>query len=89
MDELKIDRTFVDGMLLDERRDALVQGLVRLGHDLGLTVVAEGIEHRETLDALVAAGCDVFQGFLLGVPAPPARRRFVRTTHFNRYRQPV
>ena len=89
VDELKIDRTFVDGMLLDERRDALVQGLVRLGHDLGLTVVAEGIEHRETLDALVAAGCDVFQGFLLGVPAPPARRRFVRTTHFNRYRQPV
>lgn len=48
----------------------LVQSVVTLGHDLGLTIVAEGVEDQPTLDALIDAGCDIAQGFHLGRPMP-------------------
>ena len=66
--ELKVDRSFVSGMLLNADDGVLVRSVVDLGHNLGLTVVAEGVEDQETMDALVAVGCDVVQGFLLGRP---------------------
>lgn len=66
--EVKIDRSFVSAMLAEG--DAYVAGVVRLGHDLDLTVVAEGIEDRETLVALQELGCDVGQGFLFAKPLP-------------------
>ena len=52
--------------------EAYVAGVVRLGHDLDLTVVAEGIEDHETLVALQELGCDVGQGFLFAKPLPAA-----------------
>jgi len=66
--EVKIDRSFVCAMLAEG--EAYVAGAVRLGHDLGLTVVAEGIEDRETLVALQELGCDVGQGFFFAKPLP-------------------
>jgi diguanylate cyclase (GGDEF)-like protein len=70
--ELKVDRSFVSGMLTSADDRVLVRSVVDLGHNLGLTVVAEGVEDQATLDALTAAGCDVAQGFFLGRPMPAA-----------------
>ena len=88
--ELKVDRSFVSGMVGDADDEVLVRSVIELGHNLGLTVVAEGVEDEATLDALMRAGCDVAQGFHLGrpmageafdtwvaarlAPAPPAQR---------------
>jgi diguanylate cyclase (GGDEF)-like protein len=66
--ELKVDRSFVSGMLGDAEDAVLVRSLVDLGHNLGLTVVAEGVEDQATLDALADLGCDIAQGFHLGRP---------------------
>jgi diguanylate cyclase (GGDEF)-like protein len=68
--ELKVDRSFVTSMLTDADDEVLVRSLVELGHNLGLTVVAEGVEDQATLDALSAVGCDIAQGFHLGRPMP-------------------
>jgi diguanylate cyclase (GGDEF)-like protein len=66
--ELKVDRSFVSGMLTDVDDGILVRSVVDLGHNLGLTVVAEGVEDQATMDALSALGCDIAQGFHLGRP---------------------
>jgi diguanylate cyclase (GGDEF)-like protein len=66
--ELKVDRSFVMGMLTNLDDDVLVRSVVDLGHNLGLIVVAEGVEDQETLEALAAVGCDVAQGYHLGRP---------------------
>ena len=70
--ELKVDRSFVMGMLRQGDDEVLVRSLVELGHNLGLTVVAEGVEDQATLDALRQIGCDVVQGFHLGRPMSAA-----------------
>ena len=69
--ELKIDRSFVDGMSRFENDAAIVSSVIGLAHTLGLSVVAEGVETAEQLDALRALGCDAAQGYYLGRPAPP------------------
>jgi EAL domain-containing protein (putative c-di-GMP-specific phosphodiesterase class I) len=66
--ELKVDRSFVSGMVADPDDAILVHSVIELGHNLGLTVVAEGVEDQATLDALARVGCDVAQGFHLGRP---------------------
>jgi diguanylate cyclase (GGDEF)-like protein len=66
--ELKVDRSFVMGMLTNLDDGILVRSVVDLGHNLGLIVVAEGVEDQATLDALAAVGCDVAQGYHLGRP---------------------
>ncbi len=66
--ELKIDRTFVDGMVHDASKLAIVRSTVALAHELGLSAVAEGIEDVPTLALLRRIGCDVAQGYLLGRP---------------------
>jgi EAL domain-containing protein (putative c-di-GMP-specific phosphodiesterase class I)/CHASE2 domain-containing sensor protein len=66
--EIKIDQSFVKGML-DNRSDRLmVQSTIGLAHSLGRKVVAEGVEQREVLDVLIEMGCDVAQGFAIGRP---------------------
>jgi diguanylate cyclase len=70
VDELKVDRSFVSRLTDDPASSLIVASTIALAHGLGLTVVAEGVEDEATLDALVAAGCDVVQGYLLGRPVP-------------------
>ncbi|HST42391.1 MAG TPA: EAL domain-containing protein [Conexibacter sp.] len=69
---IKIDRSFVDGVV--EHRDdrAIVTALVAMGRSLGLRVVAEGVETREQHELLRRLGCDYGQGYLIGRPAPAA-----------------
>ncbi|SNT06546.1 diguanylate cyclase (GGDEF) domain-containing protein [Geodermatophilus pulveris] len=70
VDELKIDRSFVMDMLAEGHDAVLVRSSIDLGHNLGLAVVAEGVEDEETLTALRALGCDVVQGYHLARPMP-------------------
>jgi EAL domain-containing protein (putative c-di-GMP-specific phosphodiesterase class I) len=68
LDGIKIPGTFVKGIAKDERCRTIVRTLVRLAHDLGLKVVAEGIEHQSQLDFLLEHECDYIQGFLVSKP---------------------
>jgi diguanylate cyclase (GGDEF)-like protein len=68
VDELKVDRSFVKDMTSNHSDLVLVQSAVDLGHNLGLSVVAEGVEDQDTLAALQAIGADVVQGYYLGRP---------------------
>src|SRR3954453_20680134 len=63
VDELKIDRSFVLGMTTVSQDAVLVRTAIDLGQTLGLTVVAEGVEGAEHVDALRALGCDIAQGY--------------------------
>jgi EAL domain-containing protein (putative c-di-GMP-specific phosphodiesterase class I) len=68
VDEVKIDKSFVLGMGTDLGDLAVVRSIVELGHSLGLTVVAEGVEEDIARDQLEAMGCDVAQGYLISRP---------------------
>ncbi|MEP7068561.1 MAG: GGDEF domain-containing phosphodiesterase [Usitatibacter sp.] len=72
IDEIKIDRPFVDGLTTDRRDRALVHAAIDLGHHFGFRVVAEGVERAETREALRELGCDVAQGHLVAAPLPAA-----------------
>ncbi|MFC7534156.1 putative bifunctional diguanylate cyclase/phosphodiesterase [Actinoplanes sp. GCM10030250] len=72
LDELKVDRSFVQDMTNDRSDHALVESTVELGRNLGLTVVAEGVEDSATAEALRELGCDVAQGYLFAKPLPAA-----------------
>ena len=70
MHEIKVDKSFVLGMTADDANTKIVRSIVDLGHNLGLRVVAEGVEDRITWNALAAMGCDIAQGYYLSRPLP-------------------
>lgn len=72
IDNLKIDRSFIRDVPGDRNALELTQALVSLAHSLGMKVVIEGIENRQQLEAVRSMGCDIGQGYLLGMPAAPA-----------------
>ncbi len=72
VDEIKVDRSFVTHMLQDESDEVIVRSTIELAHNIGMTVVAEGVEGKEVYDRLVELGCDAAQGFYMGKPVPPA-----------------
>lgn len=72
VDKVKLDKEFIHELSADIGSLAIVNALVPLAHQLGMQVVAEGVETREQLQQLQDAGCDEFQGFLLYEPMPPA-----------------
>ena len=72
VDFLKIDRSFVDGLGRDPGDDVIVDAVVKLGHSLGLQLVAEGIERLDQLDHLAGLGCEFGQGYLWRRPVSAA-----------------
>jgi diguanylate cyclase len=70
--ELKIDRSFVMTMTEDPSNALIVRSVVDLGHNLGFTLVAEGVENEQILTALAGFGCDVAQGYHLSRPLTAA-----------------
>jgi diguanylate cyclase (GGDEF)-like protein/PAS domain S-box-containing protein len=70
IDTIKIDKSFVQGLTKNENDTAIVRATIELGHNLGLCVVAEGVEDQMTWDALAALGCDLVQGYLISRPLP-------------------
>jgi diguanylate cyclase (GGDEF)-like protein/PAS domain S-box-containing protein len=70
LDQLKIDRAFVRDVLDSPADAAIIRTVVALGHDLGLTVIAEGVETSAQYDCLAGLGCGGFQGNVFGAAAP-------------------
>ena len=74
-DTLKIDKSFVAVMLVDQPSASIIKATIGLGRSLGAVIVAEGVEHQRQLDALREWGCDQVQGYLIGRPAPTVAAR--------------
>jgi len=68
VNEIKIDKSFVTDMLTSENDAVIVKSIIDLSHNLGLNVVAEGVEDKETVDRLQSLGCDVLQGYYFSKP---------------------
>ncbi|HVX74760.1 MAG TPA: EAL domain-containing protein [Bradyrhizobium sp.] len=69
-DKIKIDRDFVMNLGRNPQSAAIVRAVIGLGHGLGMSIVAEGVETLEQLGFLAEEGCDAVQGYLIGKPAP-------------------
>jgi EAL domain-containing protein (putative c-di-GMP-specific phosphodiesterase class I) len=67
---VKIDRSFTEELGFDDRKSAIVSALIQVSHELGFSVVAEGVETEQQLERLIELGCDRGQGFLFGRPVP-------------------
>jgi EAL domain-containing protein (putative c-di-GMP-specific phosphodiesterase class I) len=76
---LKIDRSFVSHMAVDDNDLVIVRSTIGLAHDLGLSVVAEGVEDNAAWALLEELGCDVAQGYFVSKPMP--------ATELNRWLQ--
>jgi diguanylate cyclase (GGDEF)-like protein/PAS domain S-box-containing protein len=70
LDQLKIDRAFVRDMMADIQCEVIAQTIISLGHALGLSVIAEGVETESQRDHLEELGCHSFQGYLFSRPLP-------------------
>jgi len=70
--EIKIDKSFITAMTGDSASVSIVRSIIELGHNMGLKVVAEGVENREPWDTLLTLGCDLAQGNYLCPPIPAA-----------------
>jgi len=72
LDEMKIDLSFVRDMLKVPQHQRIVHSMIELGHSLGLTVVAEGVEGQDVVERLAELGCDRVQGYFTSPPLAPA-----------------
>jgi EAL domain-containing protein (putative c-di-GMP-specific phosphodiesterase class I) len=75
IDCIKIDKSFVDNVAVDRQSAIIVASLTRLASQLGMDVVAEGVETEPQRDVLTAAGCGALQGFIFGRPMSPLDAR--------------
>jgi diguanylate cyclase (GGDEF)-like protein len=95
VDELKIDKSFVMDMTINENDAIIVRSTIDLAHNLGLKVVAEGVDTQEKQDLLEILNCDYIQGFHLGKPQdaqhikallPPIKERESKIRHLRDFR---
>ena len=70
VETIKIDKSFVINMVKDDNDAVIVRSTIDLAHNLGLEVIAEGVENQETFDRLAALGCDAAQGYHISKPMP-------------------
>jgi diguanylate cyclase len=70
VDSIKIDQSFVMPMITSKDSAVIVHSTIELGHNLGLQVVAEGVESQAIWERLAELGCDVAQGYLVSMPMP-------------------
>ncbi len=87
--ELKIDQSFVSNMNRDENDAMIVHSTIDLAHNLGLRVVAEGVENEEIMQQLRAQGCDLIQGYHLCRPLPPEQLQSWLSEHSGMQQFPV
>ncbi len=81
--ELKVDRSFVTNMLIDDRDEVIVRSTIDLGHNLGMHIAAEGVEDEPTLQRLRDLGCELAQGY--GIAPPMPFDRFLVWLNSGRY----
>jgi EAL domain-containing protein (putative c-di-GMP-specific phosphodiesterase class I) len=72
VNEIKIDKSFVGDLFSDQRSEAIVRSVIDLGRNLGLVVVAEGVENQRIWEWLASLGCDVAQGYHICRPSAAA-----------------
>jgi len=90
VDELKIDQAFVLTMDRDPDDATIVRSTIELGHNLGLKVVAEGVDNPRALEMLIAWGCDIAQGFHICRPLPPDKlESWLASEDCRRFRHPA
>ncbi|HHV39318.1 MAG TPA: EAL domain-containing protein [Tepidimicrobium sp.] len=70
IDVLKIDKSFIDNIRSSDQEDVLIRSIILLANQLGLRVVAEGVETHEQKEYLAAEACDIVQGYLFSKPVP-------------------
>lgn len=70
IDVLKIDRSFVIDLCINPKEKCIVESIIRLSHQLGIEVVAEGVEENEQIQYLKAIECDFVQGYYFSKPRP-------------------
>jgi diguanylate cyclase (GGDEF)-like protein/PAS domain S-box-containing protein len=80
--EVKLDISFINDLGRNERDARVVAGMIRMAHELGLRVVAEGVEQPAQLDALLHLGCDAAQGFLFARPSEDPLRAAIAHAAF-------
>lgn len=81
VDDLKIDKSFIDGLREDAVNDAIVRLIVDFAHTPGLKVTAEEVENDRQVSSLTAMGCDLAQGFYFSKPLPSEAARKLVTTN--------
>lgn len=84
IDQLKIDKVFIEDLAVDQNDTILVHAMVNLAHNLGLRVVAEGVETTEQLGILAEMGCDEYQGYLYSKPISAADLEHLMTVEKGR-----
>jgi len=67
---LKIDKSFIDHLGLDEKSKHIIKAIINMSHDMGIKVLAEGVEKQEQLEILYHLGCDEIQGYIYSKPLP-------------------
>lgn len=83
VNKLKIDQSFINGVLSNDHDAAIVRSIINLAHSLGMTAIAEGVETREVLDALELMGCDQVQGYYFAKPVSAADFEiFIRSENY-------
>jgi len=83
---LKMDRCFVSDIATNKKAAVIVKGLISLAHNLGISVIAEGVERHDQLRLLTAENCDQVQGFLTGKPVDPEQMlRLLRSVNVDEY----
>lgn len=85
IDVLKIDRSFVLDIEQSDHGAAICAAILAMSRQLGLTVIAEGVENTQQVEFLRAHGCDEIQGYLISKPVPPAefREKFLENAGFS------
>ncbi|MDD4751569.1 MAG: EAL domain-containing protein, partial [Synergistaceae bacterium] len=71
VDIVKIDKQFIDKILVDKREELIIPDIISMAHKLGLKVIAEGVEVEAQRDYLVGADCDTIQGYFFSRPLAP------------------
>jgi len=84
---LKIDKSFIDNIVTNEREKAIVDGIIQLAQKIDLDVVAEGVETREQIKLLQSMGCNQIQGYYFSRPLPPdeIEEEFLKTNWIKPY----
>lgn len=89
VDRVKLDQHFVRNMIIDRKNAAIVRAVIALGRELDITVMAEGVELEEQLDALLVMDCPQAQGYLMAPPLPVAEARTLLGTQWGRRSRPT
>jgi len=72
IDELKIDRSFINGILESEQDSQMAQSIISMGHTMNIKVLSEGVEEKDQFDLLNSYGCDLYQGYYFSRPLMPS-----------------